>query len=59
VDDRRFILGHDPRPDRRPLLRIAARLAFIADAEEDSRRRLNRPLTAEELRRVLGRYPGA
>jgi hypothetical protein len=39
-------------------LRIAARLAFIEDAEEESRRRLNRPLTADELRRVLRRYPG-
>jgi hypothetical protein len=58
VDDRRFTLGHDPRSDRRPLLRIAARLAFIEGAEEDSRRRLNRPLTAEELRRVLRGYAG-
>jgi hypothetical protein len=37
---------------------MAARLAFIHVAEEDSRRRLNRPLTVEELRRVLQRYPG-
>jgi hypothetical protein len=54
VDERRFTQRRDTWPDGRPLLRIAARLAF---AEEDSRRRLNRPSTAEELRRVPGRYP--
>jgi hypothetical protein len=37
---------------------MAARLAFLQDAEEGSRRRLNRPLTVEELRRVLQRYAG-
>jgi hypothetical protein len=54
-------LGAD-RPERqaerRRRSRMAARLAFIEGAEEDSRRRLNRPLTAEELRHVLQRYPG-
>jgi hypothetical protein len=34
------------------------RLAFIDAAELDSRRKLHRPLTADELRRVLRRYPG-
>ena len=34
------------------------RAAFIAGAEEDSRRRLGRGLTPEELERVLRRYPG-
>ena len=34
------------------------RMEFIAGAEEDSRRRLGRGLTAEELARVLRRYPG-
>jgi len=34
------------------------RLAFIAGAEERSRREVGRPLTADELRRVLLRYPG-
>ena len=34
------------------------RLAFLAGAEEDSRRRLGRGLTDEELERVLWRYPG-
>jgi hypothetical protein len=39
-------------------VRIAMRLAFIEGAEEDSRRRLNRPLTADELQRILLSYPG-
>jgi len=34
------------------------RQAFLDGAEEDSRRRLGRGLTAEELERVLWRYPG-
>jgi hypothetical protein len=34
------------------------REAFFAGAEVDSRRRLGRGLTAEELERVLRRYPG-
>ena len=33
------------------------RAEFVAGAEEDSRRRLGRGLTAEELERVLRRYP--
>jgi hypothetical protein len=44
--------------DRRRLFRMAARLAFMAGAEEDTRRRHDRPLTADELRWVLSRYPG-
>jgi hypothetical protein len=44
--------------DRRRLFRIAGRLAFIAGAEEDTRRRLDRALTTDELRWVLRRYPG-
>jgi len=35
------------------------RAEFIAGAEEESRRRLGRGLTREELERVLRRYPGA
>ena len=42
---------HRARLNQRP------RHAFIEGAEEDSRRRLRRGLTAEELERVLGRYP--
>lgn len=34
------------------------RAAFAEGAEEDSRRRLGRGLTREELERVLRRYPG-
>jgi hypothetical protein len=54
----------DPEPhaeldhDRRVRLNQRLRRAFIAGAEEDSRRRLGRGLTAEELERVLRRYPG-
>lgn len=39
-------------------LNARARAAFIEGAEEDSRRRLGRGLTAEELERVLRHYPG-
>lgn len=42
--------------DRRLAKRLRA--AFLAGAEEDSRRRLGRGLTAQELERVLRRYPG-
>jgi hypothetical protein len=31
---------------------------FIAGAEEEWRKRTGRPMTAEELERVLRRYPG-
>jgi hypothetical protein len=41
---------------RRPNERLRA--AFLAGAEEDSRRRLGRALTREELERVLRRFPG-
>ena len=34
------------------------RIEFLPGAEEDSRRRLGRALTVEELQRVLRRYPG-
>jgi hypothetical protein len=44
--------------DRRERLRERLRAEFIVGAEEDSRRRLGRGLTAEELERVLRRYPG-
>jgi hypothetical protein len=44
--------------DRRARLNQGARQAFIAGAEHDSRRRLGRGLTAEELERVLWHYPG-
>lgn len=39
-------------------MNLRLRLEFIAGAEEDSRRRLGRGLTNEELERALRRYPG-
>jgi hypothetical protein len=44
--------------DRRARLHQRLRQAFIDGAEEDSRRRLGRGLTAEELERILWHYPG-
>lgn len=44
--------------NRRQCLNERLRAAFIAGAEEDSRQRLGRGLTREELERVLRRYPG-
>jgi hypothetical protein len=41
-----------------PTLHERLRAEFIAGAEEDSRRRLGRGLTAGELARVLRHYPG-
>jgi len=43
---------------RRADLNRRLRLAFIAGAEERSWREHGRGLTADELRRVLVRYPG-
>ena len=44
--------------ERRARLNQRLRQAFIEGAEEDSRRRLGRGLTADELERVLRNYPG-
>jgi hypothetical protein len=46
--------------DKERLKRLNKRLraALVEGAEEDSRRRLGRGLTVEELERVLWRYPG-
>jgi hypothetical protein len=46
------------RDDTRRSLNERLRALFIAGAEEDSRGRLGRGLTREELVRVLKRYPG-
>ena len=43
---------------RRRELNRRLRIAFLTGAEERSQRELGRPLTADELRRVLERYPG-
>jgi hypothetical protein len=39
-------------------LRIRLRIEWLAGAEEEHRRRTGRPMTAEELERVLRQYPG-
>jgi hypothetical protein len=44
--------------ERRERLNKRLRAAFLEGAEEDSRRRLGRGLTAEELERIVWRYPG-
>jgi len=43
---------------RRRELNRKLRRAFVEGAEERSQRELGRGLTAEELRRILRRYPG-
>ena len=58
---------HRPHPERlgvaatrlrRERLRVRLRIEWLAAAEEEHRRRTGRPMTAEELERVLRRYPG-
>jgi len=44
--------------ERRERLNNRLRRAFIEGAEEDSRRRLARGLTAEALERILWHFPG-
>jgi hypothetical protein len=44
--------------DRRDHLNQHLRQAFLEGAKEDSRRRLYRGLTVEELKRVLRRHAG-
>jgi hypothetical protein len=39
-------------------MNLRLRAEFIAGAEEDWRQRTGRPMTVEELKRVLRRYPG-
>jgi hypothetical protein len=48
----------DPDVERRQRLRERLRARRIAGAGEDWRKRSGRPMTAEELERVLRRYPG-
>lgn len=52
--------GQPPREsdDRRARLNRRLRRGFVTGAEADSLKRLGRGLTAEELERVLRRYPG-
>jgi hypothetical protein len=58
---------HRPHPERlgleatrlrREHLRIRHRIEWLAEAEEEHRRRTGRPMTADELERVLSHYPG-
>ena len=48
----------DPRRSRRQRFKERARLEYLAGAEEKWRKRTGRPMTAEELERVLRHYPG-
>jgi hypothetical protein len=48
----------DPIQDGRRRLNERLRAEYLAGAEEEWRKRTGRPMTAEELERVLGRYPG-
>ena len=43
--------------NRRQRFKERARMEYIAGAEEDWRRRTGRPMTAEDLERVLRRDP--
>ena len=47
----------DPADCRRRM-NLRLRAEFIAGDEEEWRTRTGRPMTAEELERVLRRYPG-
>jgi hypothetical protein len=51
-------LAHADAALYRQVLNQKLRLAFIAGAEERARHTMGRPLSADELRRVLCRYPG-
>jgi hypothetical protein len=55
VADRRWV---DPVQERRRRLNERLRAEWIAGAEEEWRQRSGRPMTAEELERVLRRHPG-
>ena len=57
VDDLK-VRAASPDQERRERLNKRLRQAFIEGAEEDSRRRSGRGLTAEELERIVWRYPG-
>jgi hypothetical protein len=48
----------DDGRDLRKRLRERARAEFVAGAELEHRRLTGRPMTAEELERVLRRFPG-
>jgi hypothetical protein len=56
------VTDHRPAGDRdlerRQRLRERLRAEWISGADEEWRPRTGRPMTAEELERVLRRYPG-
>ena len=44
--------------NRRQRFKERARMEYVAGAEKDWRKQTGRPMTAEELQRVLRQYPG-
>ena len=44
--------------NRRQRFKERARMEYVTGAEKDWRRRTGRPMTGEELERVLRQYPG-
>ena len=57
MKDRRPTRPNDPF-DRRRRPNERLRAEYIAGAEEEWGKRTGRPMTAEELERVLRQYPG-
>ncbi|MFI5040438.1 MAG: hypothetical protein ACHQNA_01095 [Acidimicrobiales bacterium] len=51
-------LGRDAIRLRRERLRVRLRIEWLACAEEEHRRLTGRPMTTDELERVVLRYPG-
>ena len=48
----------DKQADRRHRLNERLRAEYVAGAEAEWRKRSGRPMTRDELERVLRRYPG-
>ncbi len=44
--------------NRRQRLNERARFDYVVDAEHEWRRRHDRPMTAQDLERIVRRYPG-
>jgi hypothetical protein len=55
MDDARPV---DSLRNRRQRFKERARAEYVAGAKEEWRRRTGRPMTNEELERVVQRYPG-
>lgn len=51
-------IGIEQLRNRRRRFKERARAEYLAGAEEEWRRRTGRPMSAEELERMLQRYPG-